>query len=239
MKKNIDLNCDLGEGVGNEPQVLPLVSSCNIACGGHAGDEATMRWVVALAKKYKVKVGAHPSYPDSANFGRVTMELTPSKLIKTVREQINQLVSICAEEGTQLHHIKAHGALYNDIAKGGDLAKVFLEAIVPYKKDVFLYVPVKSVMAQLAIAEGFKIKKEAFADRNYNTDLSLVSRKMEHALIVSPNAVLEHLLRMVNEGKVRTVSGALENIHADTYCIHGDTPNALQILTYLSKELLK
>lgn len=239
MKKNIDLNCDLGEGVGNEPQVLPLVSSCSIACGGHAGDEATMRWVVALAKKYKVKVGAHPSYPDSANFGRVTMELTPSKLIKTVREQINQLVSICAEEGTQLHHIKAHGALYNDIAKGGDLAKVFLEAIVPYKKDVFLYVPVKSVMAQLAIAEGFKIKKEAFADRNYNSDLSLVSRKKENALIVEPKSVFEHVLQIITKNKVLTVSGTLEDLAADTYCIHSDTANALQILMYLSEALPK
>ncbi len=237
MKKHIDINCDLGEGVGNEADVLPLVSSCNIACGGHAGDEATMKWVVSLAKKHHVKIGAHPSYPDTANFGRVSMELTPNELIASLRKQIAQLLSVCAQEGVKLHHIKAHGALYNDIAKGGDLAKVFLEAIAPYKVATFLYVPAESGLAQLAVKEGFKIKKEAFGDRNYNTDLSLVSRKKNNALIVQPQSVLEHVLRMVTDGKVLTASGTFEDIQADTYCIHGDTPNALQILTYLSNKL--
>lgn len=239
LKKHIDLNCDLGEGIGNEPEVLPLVSSCNIACGGHAGDIATMEWVVSLAKEHQVKIGAHPSYPDKANFGRVTVDLKSSELIATLREQINQLVLVCTEAGVRLHHIKAHGALYNDIAKGGDLAKVFLEAITPYKADIFLYVPAASTLEKLASEEGFRIKKEAFADRNYNPDLSLVSRRMDSALIVTPDLVLEHLLRMVTEGKVLTVSGTLIAIEADTYCIHGDTPNALQILTYLSQQLSK
>ena len=227
----------MGEGVGNEAEVLPYVSSCNIACGGHAGDKATMRWVVSIAKKHQVKIGAHPSYPDMPNFGRVSMDLPPNELIGTVREQISQLVSICTEEGVKLHHIKAHGALYNDIAKGGDLAQVFLEAIEPYKAAILLYVPAGSEFSKLAINKGFKTKSEAFGDRNYNNDLSLVSRKNDNALIIAPKLVLEHVLRMVREQKVLTVSGRLEDMHADTYCIHGDTPNALQILTYLSKEL--
>lgn len=239
MNQHIDINCDLGEGVGNEAEVLPLVSSCNIACGGHAGDKTTMRWVVSLAKKHGVNVGAHPSFPDMANFGRVSMELPPKELIGTVRAQIERLDSICKEAGVQLHHIKAHGALYNDLAKGEDLAQVFLEAIAPYKADIFLYVPAMSAFAKLAIQKGFKIKREAFGDRNYKADLSLVSRKEANALIVSPQSVLEHVVRMVTEGKVRTVANTLENIKADTYCIHGDTPNALQILTYLSNELPK
>lgn len=237
MKKHIDINCDLGEGVGNEADILPLISSCNIACGGHAGDEETIKWVVSLAKKYKVKVGAHPSYPDKVNFGRVTMELTPSELIKTVREQLKKLAWVCSEERVKLHHIKAHGALYNDIAKGGKLAEVFLEAIALYKQDTYLYVPAESEMECLAKKKGFKIKKEAFGDRNYNADLSLVSRKKNNALIVSPKSVLEHVLRMVTQAKVLTVSNTLKEIEADTYCIHGDTPNALKILTYLSNEL--
>lgn len=227
----------MGEGVGNEAEVLPYVSSCNIACGGHAGDKATMKWVVSIAKKYQVKIGAHPSYPDMSNFGRVSMDLSPKNLIATVREQIAQLVSICKEEGVKLHHIKAHGALYNDIAKGGDLARVFLEAIEPYKADTYIYAPAGSVFSTLAGNKGYKTKREAFGDRNYNTDLSLVSRKNDNALIIEPKLVLEHLLRMVREQKVLTVSERLEDMYADTYCIHGDTPNALQILTYLSKEL--
>lgn len=227
----------MGEGVGNEAEVLPYVSSCNIACGGHAGDKATMKWVVSIAKTYQVKIGAHPSYPDMPNFGRVSMELPSNELIATVREQIAQLDSICNEEGAKLHHIKAHGALYNDIAKGGDLAQVFLEAIAPYKAAVFLYVPAGSLFSKQASNQGFKTKNEAFGDRNYNPDLSLVSRKNDNALIVAPKLVLEHLLRMVRKQKVLTVSGRLEDMDADTYCIHGDTPNALQILTYLSKEL--
>jgi len=239
LEKHIDINCDLGEGVGNEADILPLVSSCNIACGGHAGDDATMKWVVSLAKQHQVKIGAHPSYPDTENFGRVSMDLSPNELISSIREQIARLLSICNQVGVKLNHIKAHGALYNDIARGGDLANVFLEAISPYKAAMFLYVPAESSLVQLAIQQRFKIKKEAFVDRNYNTDLSLVSRKNNNALINNPPSVLEHMLRMVIEGKVLTVSGILKDISADTYCLHGDTANALQILMYLSKALPK
>jgi UPF0271 protein len=235
----IDINCDLGEGIGNEAELLPYVSSCNIACGGHAGDTPTMKRVVLLAKKHQVKIGAHPSYPDIANFGRVFMDLNSKELIETIRSQVAQLVLICNLENIKLHHIKAHGALYNDIAKGGALAKVFLEALEPYKSKVFLYVPAVSVLAQMAIGQGFKIKREAFGDRNYNKDLSLVSREKTNAMILEPQLVLEHLLRMVHDHKVFTVSGTLEEIQVDTYCIHGDTPNALQILMYLSEELPK
>jgi UPF0271 protein len=198
-----------------------------------------MKRVVLLAKKHQVKIGAHPSYPDIANFGRVFMDLNSKELIETIRSQVAQLVLICNLENIKLHHIKAHGALYNDIAKGGALAKVFLEALEPYKSKVFLYVPAVSVLAQMAIGQGFKIKREAFGDRNYNKDLSLVSREKTNAMILEPQLVLEHLLRMVHDHKVFTVSGTLEEIQVDTYCIHGDTPNALQILMYLSEELPK
>lgn len=236
---HIDINCDMGEGIGNEAQLLPYVSSCNIACGGHAGDEATMRQVVSLAKKYKVKIGAHPSYPDRANFGRVSMEIIPKDLIETIRFQVAQFLLVCDEENINLHHIKAHGALYNDSAKGGALAEVFLEALEPYKTAIFLYVPASSVLAEMADHVGFKIKREAFGDRNYTNDLSLVSRKRPDALISEPQHVLEHILRIVRNEHVLTVSGKLKKLQADTYCIHGDTPNALQILTYLSDELPK
>ena len=198
-----------------------------------------MRRVIQLAKKFNVKVGAHPSYPDRENFGRFTMEIEPGVLAKSLRAQINRLENILADERVSLHHIKPHGALYNDLVKNGILADLFLEAVAPHKKGTILYVPPKSVIAEKAVNRGFKIKYEAFADRNYNEDLSLVSRKLPKAVLTKPQEVLEHLVNMVIEKKVTTLNGSDVAINAETYCLHGDTPNALQILMYLTKELPK
>lgn len=233
----IDINCDVGEGIGNEAQLLPLISSCNIACGGHAGDGATMREVIKLANKYRVKVGAHPAYPDRANFGRISMDIPEDRLTSSIQDQIQKLVNLLEEEAMDLHHIKAHGALYNDLAKSRSLSRLFLQAMEKYWGSTYLYVPFGSEIAKEALDMGLRIKYEAFADRNYNNDLSLVSRTHAHALIEYPGKVLEHLRRMVTEQTVRTQVGENIHIEADTYCIHGDTPNALQILTYLSKHL--
>jgi UPF0271 protein len=233
----IDINCDVGEGVGNEADIFPLISSCSIACGGHAGDTKSMTKMVELAQQYKVKIGAHPSYPDKLNFGRVSMKMDAKELADSIQTQIESLKSISERMGVRLHHIKPHGALYNDIAKDEKLGIIFLEAITKYKSDLFLYVPPGSVIEELAHKNGFKVKLEAFGDRNYTTDLELVSRKHPDALITAPEAVLNHLLEIIKRGRVRTVTGDLRNLMADTYCIHGDTRNALQILTYLSLEL--
>ncbi len=235
--KYIDLNCDVGEGIGNEAQLLPLISSCNIACGGHAGDEMTMREVIKLASQNNVKVGAHPSYPDKVNFGRISLDLPVDILFKSIQEQIKKLEEILNNGQMNLNHIKAHGALYNDLAKNKDLAIRFLNAVQQYKDKVFLYVPYGSEIAEEAIHRGFHIKYEAFADRNYNKDLSLVPRTHKHALIEEPEKVLEHLILMVEQQKVQTLNGEVSTIFADTFCVHGDTPNALQILMYLSKYL--
>ncbi len=235
----IDINCDVGEGVGNEADLLPLISSCNIACGGHAGDDGSMTQVVKLAKKYGVRIGAHPSYPDKENFGRISMDIRPEELTKSIRTQIHALKIILNMEQVSLHHIKPHGALYNDLAKNKELADLFLEAIASDKESVVLYAPPGSVIAKKAIKHDFKVKLEAFADRSYNQDLSLVSRKLPNAVLYDPKIVLRHLVKMVHENKVVTVDGKESLIEAQTYCLHGDTPNALQILTYLSKELPK
>ncbi|MFS4455633.1 5-oxoprolinase subunit PxpA [Maribacter sp. 2304DJ31-5] len=238
-KRYVDINCDVGEGIGNEPQLFPLISSCNIACGGHAGDMRSMKQMLALTKEYKVKVGAHPSYPDMENFGRISMQIPKNQLIINIRTQIESLLDLCKKEEIGLHHIKPHGALYNDIAKDEKLADVFLEAIESYRSDVFLYVPFASVIAQLAMDNGFKIKWEAFGDRNYTRDLKLVPRKEHNALITHPDKVLKHLLSMLRDSQLITVDGELFQIKADTYCIHGDTPSAVEILTYLTEELPK
>ncbi len=234
---NIDINCDVGEGVGNEELLFPLISSCNIACGGHSGDKDSMLGMVQLAKKHQVKIGAHPSYPDIKNFGRAEMDIAPEVLQASIAEQIHSLVTILENEQVELHHIKAHGALYNMVAVDLELAKTFLKTIERYKSTVFLYVPYGSEIEKEAFYQGFRIKREAFGDRNYNTDLSLVSRTKPNALIEDPKAVLKHIVSMVRNEEVVTVTGSTIRIFGDTFCVHGDTPAALQILTYLSEQL--
>lgn len=238
MEKNfIDINCDVGEGIGNEESLFPYISSCNIACGGHAGDEQIMEQIVVLAKKHQVKIGAHPSYPDKENFGRISLSIPFDVLKNSIEEQLSNLISILKTQGVSLHHIKAHGALYNDIAKDRALASVFLEAVEQFKGIAFIYAPFGSVLEKEALKQGFKIMIEAFGDRNYNTDLTLVSRKTANAVIEDPKEVLAHITNMVKNKSVKTLNGTVEKISAETYCIHGDTPSALQILAYLSEEL--
>ncbi|NJB70081.1 UPF0271 protein [Saonia flava] len=235
----IDINCDVGEGMGNEEKLFPFISSCNIACGGHAGDSNTMDEVVQLAIKNDIKIGAHPSYPDKANFGRISLNIPLLELQESIKKQINSLILVLKKNKAPLHHIKPHGALYNDIAMNLEMATVFLEAIEQYKEDVYLYVPYNSVIEELAKENGYKIKREAFGDRNYNADLGLVSRSLPNALITSPKDVMKHLLHMIKNQNIKTSDGEIVEIYADTYCIHGDTPNALKILMYLSVELSK
>tara|TARA_R110002051_G_scaffold269806_1_gene330056 strand:- start:23058 stop:23801 length:744 start_codon:yes stop_codon:yes gene_type:complete len=236
-KRTIDINCDVGEGVGNESDLFALISSCNIACGGHAGSIETMRLCINFAKQFHVKIGAHPSYPDKENFGRVSMNISDEDLISSINEQLNTFINECSSLNAKLHHIKPHGALYNDIAKNTHLAEIFIKAIASYKQKVILYVPYGSIIEEIAVRNGFVIKKEAFADRNYNSDLSLVSRTQEQALITSGKDVLNHLLLMFNENLVQTINGEKKSIYADTFCVHGDTPSALQILTYITEQL--
>jgi UPF0271 protein len=238
-EKFIDINCDVGEGLGNEALLFPHISSCNLACGGHAGNETTMKEVISLAILHGVKVGAHPSYPDTANFGRKTMSLSAEELAESILSQLGVLVDLMQEKGIELHHIKAHGALYNDLARDEELALLYLKILSGYRSGVALYVPYGSVIAREAQKLGFKILYEAFGDRAYEEDLSLVSRTLAKALITSPQTVLRHLLNMIERNKVKTISGVEKTIVANTYCIHGDTANAYEILTYLSAELPK
>ena len=198
----IDINCDLGEGLNNEHLLMPYISTCNIACGGHAGNEKTMNRVVNLAAKNKVKIGAHPSYPDIENFGRKSIEISMEGLKKTLVHQIQALEKIVLDSGHQMHHIKPHGALYNDVAKNESIAFSFLYAIQDYKTKCKLYVPFGSVIERKAKQSGFTIIYEAFADRNYNDDLSLVSRQKNNAIISNPNEIIKHISLIKNDGKV-------------------------------------
>jgi UPF0271 protein len=235
----IDINADVGEGVGNEAALIPYLSSCNIACGGHAGDLETMSKVVKLAKAYGVKIGAHPSFPDKVNFGRVEMMLSAADLYRSLKTQIITLQNVLYSENTQLHHIKPHGALYNLAAKEEKTARVIIEVIKSMAVPIKLYAPYKSIIAEIAKSEALEVTFEGFADRNYNDDLSLVSRSYNKALLIKKEHVLQHVLTMAKHKRIKTISGVEVLIKATTFCVHGDTENAIEILKFLNQELPK
>jgi UPF0271 protein len=233
MTQNVDINSDVGEGIGNESQLMPHISSCNIACGGHAGNEETMKSAVQLAKHYKVKIGAHPSFPDKENFGRKVMEMPCVVLYKSIKEQVEDLMSILKEEHLALHHVKPHGALYNLAVTDEKVANVIVEVMKSLGLLIKLYVPFGSKIADIAIENNVPITYEAFADRNYNADLTLVSRQEKEALIEDEDVMFEHVFRMYTHGKVKVISGQEIPIKADTFCIHGDSPNAVNMIKNL------
>ncbi len=233
----VDINCDVGEGIGNEVGLMPYITSCNIACGGHAGDANSMREVIELAKEHNVKIGAHPSFPDKKNFGRQRMAISCVALFQSLEDQISSLISVLRKEHGQLHHVKPHGALYNLIAIDEETATVVVEVMKRFHLPLKLYVPFGSVIAEIAMKENIPITYEAFADRNYNSDLTLVSRQKDNALITDPNKIFEHVYRMITQGKVRSLNGVEVEIKAETFCVHGDNPKAIELVRKLSKEL--
>ena len=235
----IDVNADVGEGIGNETELMPYLSSCNIACGGHAGNPEIIKTVIKLAKKYDVKIGAHPSFPDLQNFGRKEMNLPTNQLVTSLKSQINEVLQLAKNLKVHLHHVKPHGALYNLAAKNTATAKLLVEIIKSFKEPLCLYVPPNSKIEAIAIQEGIPIRYEVFIDRAYNDDYSLVSRKQPNALLVNLEDIISHSLRMIHQQKIKTISGNDLNITPDTYCIHGDHPNAVAILSALKERLLK
>ena len=226
----ININCDLGEGLSNEQIIMPLINSCNIACGGHAGDNESMIECVEMSIRNNVEIGAHPSYPDKENFGRIHLNISALALKESVLNQIESLISIAIDHNTDLTHIKAHGALYNEMINDSSLSNIYLDIIDVYKEKYSLYVPYRSEIEKIALKRGFKIKYEVFGDRNYNDDLTLVSRKEKKALITIPKQVINHISRIYYNNYVVSVNGNKHQIKADTYCIHSDTENAENIL---------
>lgn len=238
INKTIDINADVGEGIGNESQLMPYLSSCNIACGGHAGDFDIMKEVTKLAQEHGVKIGAHPSFPDKTNFGRQAMDITRLDLYNSIKNQIEDLIKVLNKEDALLHHIKPHGALYNLAAVDENIANIIIEVIKSIGLPLKLYVPYKSVIADLAIKENIQIIYEAFADRNYNNDLTLVSRAESNAVITDSKLVFAHVFYMVSTQKIKTIQNTKVDIKADTFCIHGDNPKALEAIKYLNEKLM-
>ena len=235
--KFIDINVDVGEGIGNESILMPIISSCNIACGGHAGDSESMRMIVKLATANNVKIGAHPSFPDKANFGRKQMDISCAALYTSIKGQIDNLMTILEQENTRLNHVKPHGALYNLAAVDDKAASVIIEVMKNFILPVKLFVPFNSVIEKIAIENNIPIKYEAFADRNYNVDGTLVLRNQNNALIHESEQMFDHVFRMISSQKVTTISGSEIKILADTFCIHGDNPKAVELIQELSKRL--
>jgi len=226
--KTIDLNCDLGEGIGNDELIMPYISSANIACGYHAGNEATMKQTVELCKRYNVAVGAHPSFPDKENFGRTDMLLHPGEIYEMIIKQINSLEKIAMAADVPLHHVKPHGALYNMAARDKMMAPFVALAILDTNSKYILYGLSGSYLIKEGKALGVKTASEVFSDRTYKDDGSLTSRNKPGALIEDTDKAVAQALQMVKEGTVTSINGKKVPIVAETICIHGDGKHAVE-----------
>ncbi len=237
--KTIDINCDMGEGIGNDEQIMPYISSANIACGFHAGDEATMKETVELCKKYNVAIGAHPSYDDRGNFGRTDVRLPPQEVYELVIKQIRLLDAMAKAKGTTLSHVKPHGALYNMAARDRFLAPVIALAVMDANHKLILVGLSGSHLVKEGKNLGLRTASEVFADRTYQDDGSLTPRYKPGALIDDADKAVAQVLEMVNEGTVTTTSGKKIPIKADTVCIHGDGPHAVELVKAIHEVLTK
>ncbi len=227
MTKQIDLNCDMGEGMDNDALLMPLISSANIACGYHAGDDSIMRATVALAKQSGVSIGAHPGFADKENFGRREMQLSEYELYQLLWEQLSLLQTITKEASVLMHHVKPHGALYNMAARNVSLARVIAQAVKDFDASLIFYGLSGSYLISEAQALGLKTASEVFADRTYQDNGSLTPRSQANALIQDQTSSLAQVLQMIQEQSVIAVSGRTVSISAETICIHGDGPHAV------------
>lgn len=238
----VDLNCDMGESfgayqLGQDEALLPFVTSVNIACGFHAGDPAVMKRTVRLALQHQAAIGAHPGLPDLAGFGRREMAVSPEEAYDLVVYQLGALAAFVRAEGGQLHHLKPHGALYNMAAVNGGLAQAIAEAIYRVDPSLTLYGLAGSELIRAGRERGLKTAQEVFADRTYQPDGTLTSRRQPQALIADPHAAARQVVKLVKTGKVRSLPGAEVALQADTVCIHGDGPRALDFARHIRQEL--
>lgn len=232
MELRIDLNCDMGESfgawsMGQDTDILPYVTSANIACGFHAGDPSTMRRTVQEALAHGVALGAHPGLPDLVGFGRRRMDITPEAAYDMVVVQVGALAGVAASQGARLNHVKAHGALYNMASANKDLARAIAQAVFDVDPGLILYALAGSVQVQAARDIGLPVAQEVFADRSYQADGSLTARTLAGAMITDPQIALQQILTMVRQGKVVSAQGTDVAVQADTLCIHGDQPGAV------------
>jgi UPF0271 protein len=221
---NIDLNCDMGENVGNDEEIMPFITSANIACGFHAGDSETMRVTVRLAKRFGVNIGAHPGWRDRENFGRLEMDVSPGEVEALVLEQIRILAGVAKTEGMELRHVKPHGALYNQAARDRKLADAIARAVKRFSGGLVLFGLAGSGLIEAGIKAGLNVANEGFPDRHYNPDGTLVSRGQPNAIIESPEEVAAHALELIRNG----ILFGGKRVKVETLCLHGDHPRAAE-----------
>jgi len=239
---SVDLNCDMGEAfgpwpMGNDRELMPLISSTNIACGFHAGDPTTMRKTVDLALEHDVSIGAHPGYPDLQGFGRRNMAMKPEEVYDLIQYQVSALKGICESRGGKLHHVKPHGALYNQAAKDRDLAAAIATAVKAIDPGLVLYGLSGSCLVSEGELIGLRTASEAFADRTYQNDGSLTPRTRSNALITETAAAAKQAVDMVRERAVSANDGTKVSIQADTICIHGDGAHAVEFAQAINEAL--
>jgi len=239
----ININCDLGESsklhsTENDPILLNIVNSANIACGYHAGDKATMEKTIEISKKNKVSVGAHPSFNDRENFGRKRLNLSTSEIIKLIIKQINILSEIADNKEMKITHVKPHGALNNMGCEDYELAKTISESIIKVNKDLIFLVPTGSQMAKAGKKLGMKVATEIFADRNYEDDGNLVSRTKKNAMITDPEIAKKHVIKMIENQAINCYSGKEISCEIDSICVHGDGENAVDTAKQIKEGLI-
>jgi UPF0271 protein len=245
LKLKVDLNCDLGESYGNfkvgfDRQVMPHITSANIACGFHAGDPVVMASTVKLAKQHNLAIGAHPGFPDLMGFGRREMKLTKEEATNYIIYQVGALQAFAKAAGVELQHVKPHGALYNMAMKDAVLARAIVEAISTVDSKLIIFAIAESELAKAASKVGLRVACEVFADRAYNSDGSLVSRAVTGAVIENARTVTERAVGMVKEKRVTAIDGKtvdLDEVH--TICVHGDNLEAVALVKALRKGLEK
>lgn len=236
-KLTIDINCDLGEGCGNDAELMKYISSANIACGYHAGDADTMKRTVDLAIKNGVAIGAHPGYDDRENFGRTNFDLPSKEIYKIVIDQIAALDEIATSRGAKVAHVKPHGAMYNQSAKNAELAAAIAEAVRDVKADLILFGLSGSLSIDEAAKIGLRTASEVFGDRTYQTDGSLTPRDRSNALITDDGAATGQVLDMIKYGRVRSTDAVMVKIVAETVCIHGDGSRAVEFARAIKQQL--
>jgi len=240
--KHVDLNCDMGElpeaiADGTQEALMRSVTSVNIACGGHAGDEQSMRTTIEQALRWKVAMGAHPGYADRANFGRLELKLSPSEIAASIFEQVRALAEVAEQCGANVVHVKPHGALYNQAVRNRELAEALAEGVARWCRDVVLVGLAGSPMLDVFREAGFAVAAEAFADRRYERDGTLRSRKFDDALICNPEEAAWQALGIAERGVVIASDGSEVAVEAQTICIHGDTSGSVQIAAVVARAL--
>ncbi|MBP2625901.1 MAG: lamB [Firmicutes bacterium] len=238
----IDLNCDMGESygvytLGYDELAMPYVTSINVACGFHASDPRNMLKTVKLAKKYGIAIGAHPAFPDLVGFGRRYMAASAEEIKADVIYQVGALWALCKSEGLTLQHVKVHGALYNAAEKDMAVATAIAQAIKSVDEKLYMICLGNSTMVKAAQNVGVKYVEEAFVDRAYTRDGTLVPRKQDGAVIHDVNRVAERVLSMVKDKRVTSIDGSIVEISAQTICVHGDTPGAVEMIKAIREVL--